>query len=141
MGLEALLHTLERQGADTSDTPCNGEGYQSKCAPPLACTPDTSDTPQNDNPSRKRNGATVEPTLDHDALRDPAQERRRQAVLQRLREHPDVARAFETEEDSEGNMRVALAVRGKGTCELVIAADRWDPIKFLELMGQHGGVA
>jgi hypothetical protein len=35
---------------------------------------------------------------------------------------------------------VAVAIRGKGTCEVHIPASRFDPFKLLELVARHGGV-
>ncbi|WP_295457506.1 hypothetical protein [uncultured Thiodictyon sp.] len=57
MGLDALLTTLESRAADTPDTRCNPERYQPKAAPLLGCTPDTCDTPQNDNAERSTSTA------------------------------------------------------------------------------------
>ena len=70
-----------------------------------------------------------------DALADPGMEKRHQHVLKMLREHPEIERAW----TSNGNLdpvRVALAVRNIGTCELTIAVDRWDPFEFTRLMDQ-----
>jgi hypothetical protein len=34
---------------------------------------------------------------------------------------------------------VAVAIRGKGTCEVHIPAAKFHPFKLLELVAQHGG--
>jgi hypothetical protein len=53
------------------------------------------------------------------------QESYRRDVIARLEAHPTISRAFVTR--LEGNVLiVALAVRGVGTCELAIPADRFD---------------
>ncbi len=49
MALKNLLATMERRTAATPDTPCNPVKVSAKPAPILACTPDTRDTPRNDN--------------------------------------------------------------------------------------------
>jgi hypothetical protein len=75
-----------------------------------------------------------------DSLPDPGVERRRQTVLKMLRENPRVKRAWMARGDTDP-VRVHLAVRGIGTCELSIAADRWDEFKFLELLEKQEGTA
>lgn len=71
----------------------------------------------------------IEEAGEPDALPDPKMERRRQWLLAELRRHPEVQRVFLVDGDSDP-VRVALGIRGKGTCELTIPAGRWDPIKF-----------
>ena len=42
--------------------------------------------------------------------------------------------------DAEGDpVPVAVAIRDKGTCEVLIPAARFDPFGLLELVGRHGG--
>jgi hypothetical protein len=48
MALADLLERLERR-ADTPDTPCNPGEVSAESPSLLACTPDTSDTPQTSN--------------------------------------------------------------------------------------------
>lgn len=76
------------------------------------------------------------PKQDSDTLSDEAMERRRQAVLRLLRESPEITRATVADGDLDP-VRVALAVRGIGTCELTIAADKWDPLQFAALMDRQ----
>lgn len=77
---------------------------------------------------------------DTDALPDGAMERRRQVVLKMLRENPEITRAW-TADGSADPIRVHLAIRGKGSCELSVPADRWDEFKFLELLEKQEGTA
>jgi hypothetical protein len=79
-------------------------------------------------------------TRDSRALVDAAQESRRLAMLEMLRRHPEVARAAEVDADVDP-VRVALAVWGLGSCELLMPRDRCDPFRFLALLEQHGGMA
>lgn len=71
---------------------------------------------------------------------NPGMERRRRAVLRMLRDNPEVERAWMADGDLDP-VRVALAVRGVGTCELTIAAGRWDEFRFLELLERREGTA
>lgn len=42
--------------------------------------------------------------------------------------------------DAEGDpVPVAVAIRGKGTCEVHIPAARFDPFALLDLVARHGG--
>ncbi len=75
-----------------------------------------------------------------DALFDPGMEKRRQEVLQMLRESPEIARAWIADGEADP-VTIHLAVRGVGSCELSIAVDKWDEFKFLELMDKQGGTA
>lgn len=63
-------------------------------------------------------------------------EKRRQAVLRMLRDNTEITRAWVADGDLNP-VRVAIAVRDVGTCELTIAADRWDDFKFIELLEKH----
>jgi hypothetical protein len=81
-----------------------------------------------------------QPETDPQALADPAQERRRLTALEMLRRHPEITRAVVVDGDADP-VRVALAIRNVGTCELLIPRDRWDPFRFLELLDKHGGTA
>jgi len=55
----------------------------------------------------------------------PAREPARREVIARLKAHPAVTRAFATRWEG-GVLIVALAIRGIGTCELAIPADRFN---------------
>ena len=67
---------------------------------------------------------------------DAAMEQRRQRVLAMLERRPEIERAYLVDGDSDP-VRVALAVRAVGSCELQIARDRFDPIELLKLIQQH----
>jgi len=56
----------------------------------------------------------------------PAQESARQQVLAQLEAHPTVKRAFVNRFEADGTMIVTLAIRGVGTGELKIPADRFN---------------
>ena len=72
-------------------------------------------------------------------LLDPLAEARRQRVVAMLAERPGLqyALATNTEADPEAVL-VALAIRGKATCELRIPRDRYAPFLLLELLDKHG---
>jgi hypothetical protein len=73
-----------------------------------------------------------------DALLDPAAEARRQRVLAKLARNPALRLAVVC--DGEGDpVPVAVAIRGKGTCEVHIPAARFDPFALLDLVKRHGG--
>lgn len=43
--------------------------------------------------------------------------------------------------DGEGDpVPVAVAIRDKGTCEVLIPASRFDPFALLELVGRHSAL-
>ena len=74
-----------------------------------------------------------------DALPDPAAEARRQRVLAMLAANPGARYALVT--DTEGDPEaviLALAIRGRATCELRIPRDRYDPFLLLDLLDKHG---
>ena len=72
------------------------------------------------------------------ALLDAAAEGRRQRVLTMLAANPLLRLAVVC--DAEGDpVPVAVAIRDKGTCEVLIPAARFDPFGLLELVGRHGG--
>ena len=74
------------------------------------------------------------------ALPDADMERRRQYVLRRLEQYPEIDRAWFADGDADP-VRVALAIRGKGSGELTIPGDKWDPLRFLALMDKQEGTA
>jgi len=55
----------------------------------------------------------------------PAQEAARREVLAQLETHPSVERGFVNRFDADGTLVVTLAIRGVGTGELLIPADRF----------------
>jgi hypothetical protein len=58
----------------------------------------------------------------------PAQEAARRQVLAKLKNHPSVKRAF-CNRFEDGTLIVTLAIRGVGTCDLLIPAERFDSSK------------
>jgi hypothetical protein len=71
-------------------------------------------------------------------LTKPAAEERRRRVLAKLAANP--ARRLAVVCDGEGDpVPVAVAIRDKGTCEVLIPAARFDPSALLEVVGRHGG--
>ncbi len=76
----------------------------------------------------------------YEALPDAAAEGRRQRVLAMLRESPTVRYAVVTDTDSDPDaVIVALAIRGRATCELLIPRDRYDGVLLLDLIERHSG--
>ena len=76
----------------------------------------------------------------YDALPDVAAEARRQRVLVMLRERPTVRYAVMTGTESDPDaVIVALAIRGRATCELLIPRDRYDGVLLLDLIDRHSG--
>ena len=61
-------------------------------------------------------------------------EQRRKKVLKMLDDRPEIQRVFviDTESDPD-NVILAMAVRGVGTCELLIERQKYDPFLLLEL--------
>ena len=75
-----------------------------------------------------------------DALPDPAAEARRQRVQAVLRDSPTVRYAVVTDTDADPDaVIVALAIRGRATCELLIPRDRYDGVLLLDLIERHCG--
>lgn len=73
-------------------------------------------------------------------LPDPPSEARRQRVLAMLTANPNARYALVT--DTEANPKaviLALAIRGRATCELRIPRDKYDPFLLLTLIQRHGG--
>lgn len=72
-----------------------------------------------------------------DPLPDPAAEARRQRVLAMLAADPMLRLAVVC--DGEGDpVPVAVALRDKGTCEVLIPAARFDPFALLALVERCG---
>ena len=75
----------------------------------------------------------------YDTLPDPAAEARRQRVLGMLAERPDIRYAVLTDTQSDPEAVIlALAIRGRATCELRIPRGKYDPFLLLELIERHG---
>lgn len=69
---------------------------------------------------------------------DPAAEIRRRRVLAKLAANPTLRIAVVC--DGEGDpVPVAVAIRDKGTCEVLIPAERFDGLALLELAARHDG--
>lgn len=62
------------------------------------------------------------------------QEQARDHVWQELQARPDKIKYFEVIDPAADPVRLVLAIRGVGTCDLLIDRDRWDPFRFLELL-------
>ena len=76
--------------------------------------------------------------LSADTLSDPAAEARRQRVLAMLAERPSVLYAAITDTLAvPGSVVLTLGVRHVGTVELLIPADKWDGVLFLEMLERH----
>ena len=75
----------------------------------------------------------------NDPLPDPAMEVRRRHVLAMLAERPDIRYAVLTDTQSDPEAVIlALAIRGRATCELRIPRGKYDPFLLLELIERHG---
>jgi hypothetical protein len=83
--------------------------------------------------------ASVTGSIESDASLDPAAEARRQKVLAMLRENPGITYALVTDIESDPHaVIVALAIRGRAACELLIPRDRYDGVLLLNLIERHG---
>ncbi len=140
MGLEALLCNLESRGADTPDTSRNPDGYRPEPAPVLACTPDTSDTPENDELLCTPEWVRAKGADTPDVSPDSEMEHRRQEVLRMLEQNPEITRAWVADTEADP-VRVALAVRGIGTCELQVPCAEWCEFRILALLDDVEGAA
>ncbi len=66
-------------------------------------------------------------------------ENRRQKVIAMLEAAPDTQRAIYADTDSDpDNVILAVAIRDKATCELLIPKAKYDPWLLLELIKRHG---
>jgi hypothetical protein len=76
----------------------------------------------------------------YDALPHAEAKARRQRVLVMLREHPTARYAVVTETKGDPDaVIVALAIRGRATCELLIPRDRYDGALLMDLIERHSG--
>ena len=80
--------------------------------------------------------AVASPPAAKAATPDPATEARRQRVLTMLADNPALRLAVVC--DGAGDpVPVAVAIRDKGTIEILIPAARFDPFALLELVERH----
>ena len=57
-------------------------------------------------------------------------------VLRDLEAHPEHVRAIEVIDPDSDPVRLIVAIRNVGVCELLVARDRWDPFQFLALLAK-----
>lgn len=62
------------------------------------------------------------------------QEQTRDRIWRGLLGHPDEVKHFEVMDLDADPVRIVVAIRGVGTCDLLVDRDRWDPSRFLELI-------
>lgn len=71
---------------------------------------------------------------------DPRAEARRQKVLAMLEANPGARYALITDDRADPEtVVVALAIRGRATCELRIPREKYDGTLLLDLIEKHGG--
>jgi hypothetical protein len=71
---------------------------------------------------------------------DPAMEARRQRVLAMLGDNPTITYAAVTDIASDPDaVIVALAIRGRASCELLVPRAKWDGMLFIDLLDKHFG--
>ena len=74
-----------------------------------------------------------------DTLADPAAEARRQRVLAMLADNPGYRYALIADLESDPEVAIiALAIRGRASCELRIPSAKFDPFLLLALIERHG---
>ena len=111
-------------------------------------------TPANDNPAKDANDgrargeslagvatlALANPTeAKIESLPDPGADGRRQRVLAMLADNPALRLAVVCD-GYRDPVPVALAIRDKGTCEVLIPAARFDPFALLDLVERHATI-
>ena len=69
---------------------------------------------------------------------DPAAEARRRKVLAMLAANPALRIAVVCDGDGDP-VPVAIAIRDKGACELLVPRDRYDGVLLLDLIERHSG--
>ena len=57
-------------------------------------------------------------------------------VLRDLEANPERVRAVEVVDVDADPVRIIVAIRNVGVCELLVARDRWDPFQFLALLAK-----
>lgn len=62
----------------------------------------------------------------------------RNRIWRELKARPGKDKYFEIYDSDSDCVRVVLAIRDVGTCDLLIARDKWDPVRFLELLDSEG---
>jgi len=73
-----------------------------------------------------------------DSPSEPAEEARRQHVLDMLARNPSARYAIVTDTKADPDVVIlALAIRGRATCELRIPRDKYAPFLLLDLIRQH----
>jgi len=65
---------------------------------------------------------------------EDGREAARDRLRARVESEPELIRAFEVVDPDADPVRVMVAIRGVGSCELLIDAARWDPLEFLRLV-------
>ena len=126
MGAPELLHALQGQGLRVW-----AEGDRLLVAPKARITDET-------RRLIREHKAELLTALSADTLSDPAAEARRQRVLAMLAERPSVRYAAITDTLAvPGSVVLTLGVRHVGTVELLIPADKWDGVLFLEMLERH----
>ena len=134
MALDALLARLERRSVTSVTDGVTPDVTRKPAAiavsKPLRCSPVTSVTPvtaKKDDTAREATGELIP---------DPAMEARLQRVLTMLADNPALRLAVVC--DGAGDpVPVAVAIRNKGSVEILIPAARFDPFALLALIDKH----
>src|SRR5258708_1320993 len=125
MALDALLARLEGRAV----TPVTADATPDVTPKPASIKACTSVTAENDDTAGK---ATSE------LLSDPASEARLQRVLELLAANPSARYALVTDTEAEPEAVIlALAIRGRATCELRIPREKYDGLLLLDLIERH----
>ena len=61
----------------------------------------------------------------------------RDRVWHALQAQPSKVRYFEVIDPDADPVRVVVAIRRVGTCDLLIDRDRWDPVRFFEMLDRR----
>lgn len=118
---------LDRLKADFSEKPIPNELTKPTKAPSVSFV----SAPSKQNSEIE--GAANDPV-------DPAVEARRQRVLGMLGAHPEARYSVLTDSESDPEAVIlALAIRGRATCELHVPRDKYDGLLLLDLIGRYGG--
>ena len=124
----ALLSQLARYGLRLT-----AEGDRLRVEPRAALTDEAREL-------IRKHKAELLAALEMDRLSDPAAEARRQRVLAMLDANPGSRYAVVTDSETDPDAVIlALAIRGRATCELRIARDRYDPFLLFDLIERHSG--